>query len=112
MDSRRGIIGEPNMRSRDAGWPALHVTQRDIFEARCEVRAYLFAAGELTLHDAVDVLQGNATAIGLVEVIGQDAVQAIMADAFASVEAGGKHKPLFAARGDAQVGNASDARPD
>jgi hypothetical protein len=53
----------------------------DIFIARAEARAALFAAGELNLHDAVDALQAAAIAFGLVASIGQDAVQAIMAEA-------------------------------
>jgi hypothetical protein len=38
--------------------------------------------GELDLHDAVDVLQEFAEQSGLVAAIGQDAVQAIMANEF------------------------------
>jgi hypothetical protein len=45
----------------------------------------LWAAGELSLHDAVDVLQADAVRDGLVAEIGQDAVQAIMAKAFEAV---------------------------
>jgi hypothetical protein len=52
------------------------------FRARCESRAILFGAGEIELCDAVDVLQAAAIASGLVEDIGQDAVQALMAQAF------------------------------
>jgi hypothetical protein len=37
------------------------------------------------LHEAVDTLQADAEASGLVEQIGQDAVQTIMAKAFAAV---------------------------
>jgi hypothetical protein len=54
----------------------------DIFIARAEARAALFAAGELDLHEAVDGLQAAGVASGLVVSIGQDAVQAIMAAAF------------------------------
>jgi hypothetical protein len=57
----------------------------EIFAARCEARAYLFAIGEYTLQDAVDVLQYDAEASGLVAELGQDAVQAIMSAAFAAV---------------------------
>jgi hypothetical protein len=53
-----------------------------VFEARCEARALLFAAGELDLHQAVDELQADAVRDGLVAGIGQDEVQSIMADAF------------------------------
>jgi hypothetical protein len=54
----------------------------EVFRARCEARAHLYATGDLDLHDAVDVLQEGAVKLGLVERIGQDAVQAIMAAAF------------------------------
>jgi hypothetical protein len=56
-----------------------------MFRARCEARALLFATGELDLHDAVDALQFDAETSGLVREIGQDAVQAIMAQAFGVV---------------------------
>jgi hypothetical protein len=54
----------------------------DCFRARSEARALLVEAGELVLHEAVDGLQAAAVAGGVVEAIGQDAAQAIMADAF------------------------------
>jgi hypothetical protein len=57
----------------------------DVFRERCEARAMLYAAGELGLHEAVDQLQVDAERTGLVDEIGQDAVQAIMADAFRRV---------------------------
>jgi hypothetical protein len=56
----------------------------EAFEARCSARAYLFAVGDLDLHDAVDQLQHDAERDGLVERVGQNAVQAIIADAFQS----------------------------
>jgi hypothetical protein len=56
-----------------------------MFELRCEARARLVAAGELTLHDAADSLQHDAEASGLIAELGQDEVQAIMAAAFANV---------------------------
>jgi hypothetical protein len=40
-------------------------------------------AGELTLHESVDALQVAAVVSGLVDEIGQDAVQLILAEAFA-----------------------------
>jgi hypothetical protein len=52
------------------------------FEARCWARSRLYADGEISLHDAVDKLQADAVSSGLVELIGQDRVQSIMADAF------------------------------
>jgi hypothetical protein len=45
-------------------------------------RAYLYSIGELDLHDAVDALQEHAERHGLIAEIGQDAVQAIMAEVF------------------------------
>jgi hypothetical protein len=59
----------------------------EIFRARAEARALLFAACELELHEAVDVLQADAVATGLVDEIGQDAIQQIMSDAFGRVRA-------------------------
>ena len=55
------------------------------FRARAEARAYLFGAGEFDLPEAVDVLQADAVASGLVEAIGADAVQHILAEAFGEV---------------------------
>ena len=53
-----------------------------VFKARAEARAILWAACEIDLHEAVDVLQADAVSTGLVAGLGQDAVQAILADAF------------------------------
>lgn len=64
---------------------AAKVPTIDAFHARCEARAWLVAEGELTLHEAVDALQENAVASGIVDAIGQDAVQAIMSAAFNQV---------------------------
>jgi hypothetical protein len=58
---------------------------RAAFELRCEARAYLVAAGEYTLHEAVDQLQADAERSGLVAELGQDAIQRIMSEAFAAV---------------------------
>jgi hypothetical protein len=55
------------------------------FRLRCEAQAKLFAEGHLTLHEAVDDLQWSAVSSGLVGAIGQDAVQAIISDAFSKV---------------------------
>jgi hypothetical protein len=52
------------------------------FEARCWARAYLWAAGALDLFEAVDKLQADAERDGLIDKIGQDRVQSIMATAF------------------------------
>ena len=38
----------------------------EVFTARCQARAFLFNAGELELHEAVDVLQDAAERAGLV----------------------------------------------
>jgi hypothetical protein len=59
--------------------------QSQKFQARCEARAQLWQLGELDLPEAVDALQAWAQHIGLIEEIGQDAVQQIMATAFAAV---------------------------
>jgi hypothetical protein len=53
-----------------------------VFKARAEARAILWAACELDLHEAVDALQADAVSTGLVAGLGQDAVQAILCDAF------------------------------
>jgi hypothetical protein len=56
-----------------------------VFAALCAARATLYAAGELGLQEAVDFLQEWAVKNGLVSLIGQDAVQQQMADAFMAV---------------------------
>ena len=53
-----------------------------VFVARAEARALLWQAGELTLHDATDELQAVTERDGLIEQIGQDAVQQILAHIF------------------------------
>lgn len=57
----------------------------DAFRLRCEARAILVAEGEMNFHEAVDGLQAAAVAYGLIEAAGQDAVQKILAGAFAKV---------------------------
>jgi hypothetical protein len=54
----------------------------DVFRARCEARALLWQAGELTLQEAVDVL---ALWICVDSRLDPDRAQAIMAAAFAKV---------------------------
>jgi hypothetical protein len=54
----------------------------EVFRLRCEVRAFLVAEGEMDLIEAVDGLQAAAIEYGLVDYLGQDAVQVTMADAF------------------------------
>lgn len=52
-----------------------------MFRARCEARARLWQAGELTLHEAVDELERWAR-----DRLDTDSAQAIMAAAFAAVQ--------------------------
>jgi hypothetical protein len=54
----------------------------DAFVERAEARAMLWSIGEIDLHTAVDQLQSDAERDGLVDRIGQDAVQTILAAAF------------------------------
>ena len=54
----------------------------DAFTERAEARAFLWSIGEFSLSDAVDVLQHDAKRDGLIDRVGQEAVQAILADAF------------------------------
>jgi hypothetical protein len=61
------------------------LSQRAVFEARAEARALLWQAGEFDRHEAVDVLQADAHATGLVFKVGQNGVQEILAAAFAKV---------------------------
>jgi hypothetical protein len=63
-----------------------HVDPVEAFVARASARATLYAAGEISLHEAVDQLQHDAVRDGLVDRIGQDRVQQIMAAAFAAVQ--------------------------
>lgn len=60
------------------------VDREQTFRALCESRALLWRRFEWEwIGEAVDPLQRWAEANGLVRQIGQDAVQAIMAEAFA-----------------------------
>lgn len=54
----------------------------EVLRERAWARAFLFAIGELDLHEAVDVLQRDAERDGLVEAIGQDKIQEIISRAF------------------------------
>ena len=58
-----------------------------VFIARCEARALLVRAGELDLQSAVDGLQEAAVAYGLVNELGQGAVQEILSREFGGVRA-------------------------
>ena len=51
---------------------------KELFELRCWGRAWLWREAEFDLHTAVDELQQAAVDTGLVDAIGQDAVQKIM----------------------------------
>jgi hypothetical protein len=62
---------------------AASASPSEVFRARAEARAVLWAVGELDLHEAVDKLLADAERDGLVAAIGEDAVQQILADAFA-----------------------------
>jgi hypothetical protein len=53
-----------------------------VFRERCWARAVLVANNVMTLADAADGLQAAAKRTGLVDELGQDAVQKIMAEAF------------------------------
>jgi hypothetical protein len=59
------------------------ISARDVLELRAWARAYLWSIGEYDLAEAVDQLQRDAERSGLVAEFGQDAVQQILANAFA-----------------------------
>jgi len=63
----------------------------DVFRERCQARAILVEACLFDLQDAVDGLQETAVSSGLIDDIGQDAVQKMMAEAFAIVPRAAKH---------------------
>src|SRR5712691_4688952 len=88
----RGAENSPEWSARNnresAGTQAPKLDPVEVFRARCEARALLFATGELDLHDAVDELHEAAVASGLVRDVGQDAVQAAIVDAFRDVSSG------------------------
>jgi hypothetical protein len=52
------------------------------FREHCACRAKQVAAGKLALQRATDLLQADAEGSGLVEAVGQDAVQQTMAEIF------------------------------
>jgi hypothetical protein len=60
-------------------------TDLEMFRERCQARALLWALGELSMPEAVDALHEWSVGRGLVRELGQDAVQAIIAEAFAEV---------------------------
>jgi hypothetical protein len=59
-----------------------YVDPLECFYELADTRAYLWSYFEYELPEAVDVLQAHAVRSGLVGLIGQDAVQRIMAHAF------------------------------
>jgi hypothetical protein len=61
------------------------ITLLQAFLARADARALLWQVGQCSLHDAVDALQMAAEQSGLVAAMGQDAVQAIISEAFDAV---------------------------
>ena len=67
---------------------ALTLDPLAVFVARAEARAMLWAVGEFTLAEAVDVLQSAAERDGLVIKLGKERVQAIMRDAFHKFRSG------------------------
>jgi hypothetical protein len=73
----------------------------DIFHLRCWARAVLVEACVYDLHEAVDELQADAERTGLVDMIGQDAVQQPMSEAFAKVPRAGELEAAIAELADA-----------
>jgi hypothetical protein len=72
----------------------------NVFRERCETRAILVEACVFDLQQAVDGLQEAAEFYGLVDDIGQDAVQPMMAEAFAKVPIAGQLEADFSALAD------------
>ena len=58
-------------------------TPFDVLWARAQTRAYLWSIGDMSMPAAVDPLQEYAHTSGLVRELGQDAVQTVIATAFA-----------------------------
>lgn len=80
------ILINPRLnRNHLAHAPARIPAPADVFRLRTAARAILWQCCEFDLHEAVDVLRAAAETSGLVDAIGQDAVQAIMAEAFGAV---------------------------
>jgi hypothetical protein len=72
---------------------AKSISAEEIFRERCEARAILYEAAQLSLHEAVDELHADAERTGLVDMLGQDAVQAIIAEAFGRFDCGRDASP-------------------
>jgi len=79
----------------------------DVLMLRAWANDYLVRAGELDLHNAIDTLQADAERIGLVDILGQDRVQQILADAFkddaSEVTASSDHQLIKLPNGAEQV---------
>jgi hypothetical protein len=76
-----------NKQQKHSHWPKGYQTLRDnnlipVFKSICEEWAARYDNGELTAIEAVDWCQAWAYTRGLVETLGQDEVQRIMAEAF------------------------------
>jgi hypothetical protein len=56
-----------------------------VFKARAEARALLWKCCAFDLYEAVDIFQYAAKRNGLIDQLGQDCVQQIIADAFNEV---------------------------
>jgi hypothetical protein len=65
--------------------PDLKLDPVQVFRARCEARALLWRCNEFDLHEAIDKLWSDAERDGLIDTIGADAVQEILAKAFEAV---------------------------
>ena len=78
-----GKSGQPlsNHQSPQAQLPSTE----QVFRARAQARALLWQAGEISLHQAVDELRDVADRNGLASAIGDDAVQEMLAAAFAEM---------------------------
>jgi hypothetical protein len=63
-------------------WTITGVDPVLVFALRCWARATLWQAGEICLQEAVDVLQRDAERDGLVDQLGEDSIEGIMASAF------------------------------
>jgi hypothetical protein len=70
-----------------AARPLVWADPIEVLEARSWARARLYAEGKFDLHSAIDVLQDAVAVTGLIDTIGQDQVQVIMAAAFAPLRA-------------------------
>jgi hypothetical protein len=63
----------------------IRIDSLTVFKARAEARALLWKCCEFDLYEAVDILQYAAERASLIDQLGQDRVQQIIADAFHEV---------------------------